>query len=514
MDLQQTIEATFIRPPSTQNDVQKAENRNDRSRDEDRGLDNRFDDDLHAELSREAQRQREAQDEALRAAQARRARQAGTTEETVPAPEASETPAQAASTSPEETEHADTGEHSKGSNTSGEENGSEQHASDDNPNADENTAATTSAGEDAEQSVESPAKESTAEPQPVSDLAARLAANTTAKAAQSSVQQASTNAIDPATVAALNNIQATAQNQVGMQSGITVTVPQETQVTLNPISMTPGQAAMQGKTNTTAQTANNGTAQTGETISADVQAALSKNASGMGDAVRQSAEGQQNQNAQFKLDVTQLTMSAQDLGLQAPTNMSAATAASAIQVTDSIAPQIDMSGTSNNVSGIDSLRLSSDTTTQTQLTRAAPQQMARPAAEQIAIQVNKNLDKGVNKFEIKLNPAELGRVEVKMEVGFDGRMQATVAVERAETLQLLQRDSHALERALQDAGLKTDENSLSFTLKDQGNGNGTGDGDGKGVADNGPEDVEELTTENIVQSLRHPLGQGVLDIRA
>jgi len=44
-------------------------------------------------------------------------------------------------------------------------------------------------------------------------------------------------------------------------------------------------------------------------------------------------------------------------------------------------------------------------------------------------------------------------------------VKAIVSIERPETFELLQRDARGLEKALQDAGLKTDSNSLSFNLK-------------------------------------------------
>ncbi len=54
---------------------------------------------------------------------------------------------------------------------------------------------------------------------------------------------------------------------------------------------------------------------------------------------------------------------------------------------------------------------------------------------------------------------------MKLDIAGDGRAKAMVLAERPETLELLQRDSRVLERALQDAGLKTDHNSLSFDLQ-------------------------------------------------
>ena len=79
---------------------------------------------------------------------------------------------------------------------------------------------------------------------------------------------------------------------------------------------------------------------------------------------------------------------------------------------------------------------------------------------------------------MNLKPASLGNISVDLEIGPDNRLIAVIAADRPETLELMQRDARALERALNDAGLKTDSGSLSFSLRgDGGNGDGTG---GKG----------------------------------
>lgn len=85
----------------------------------------------------------------------------------------------------------------------------------------------------------------------------------------------------------------------------------------------------------------------------------------------------------------------------------------------------------------------------------------------IAVNIAQHASQGVNKFELRLDPPELGRIEVKMEMASDGKVTAHIAAERAETLDLLQRDARALERALNETGLSADRDSLSFSLKDQ-----------------------------------------------
>ena len=88
----------------------------------------------------------------------------------------------------------------------------------------------------------------------------------------------------------------------------------------------------------------------------------------------------------------------------------------------------------------------------------------------IALQIARNLQKGVNRFDIRLDPAEMGRIDVRMEVKKDGHVAAHLTVERPETLDLLQRDARALQQALNDAGLQANADSLNFSLRDQGGG--------------------------------------------
>jgi flagellar hook-length control protein FliK len=74
---------------------------------------------------------------------------------------------------------------------------------------------------------------------------------------------------------------------------------------------------------------------------------------------------------------------------------------------------------------------------------------------------------GRNRFEIRLDPPELGRIDVRLDVDSSGNVTSRLVVERAETLDVLRRDAPELQRALQDAGLKTSDNGLQFTLRDQ-----------------------------------------------
>jgi len=74
---------------------------------------------------------------------------------------------------------------------------------------------------------------------------------------------------------------------------------------------------------------------------------------------------------------------------------------------------------------------------------------------------------GATQFDIRLDPPELGRIAVRLDVDRDGQVTSHVTVDRADTLQLLQSQQPQLERALEQAGLKTADNGLQFTLRDQ-----------------------------------------------
>ncbi|WP_116654791.1 flagellar hook-length control protein FliK [Pelagibacterium sediminicola] len=88
----------------------------------------------------------------------------------------------------------------------------------------------------------------------------------------------------------------------------------------------------------------------------------------------------------------------------------------------------------------------------------------------IAVEIARSIQNGVSRFEIRLNPPELGRVDVRIEMDNSGNVVARLAVERSETLDLLQRDQRALERALLDAGLDGGKTDLEFSLQQDNGG--------------------------------------------
>jgi len=90
--------------------------------------------------------------------------------------------------------------------------------------------------------------------------------------------------------------------------------------------------------------------------------------------------------------------------------------------------------------------------------------LSQNVVDQINVKISKALQAGSDRISVQLKPAELGRVDVKMELGHDGRVLAIVTADNKDTLDLLRRDAGELQRALQDAGMQLDSSDLSFNL--------------------------------------------------
>ena len=104
-------------------------------------------------------------------------------------------------------------------------------------------------------------------------------------------------------------------------------------------------------------------------------------------------------------------------------------------------------------------------------TAVAPSAVAQAAVplDALAVHIARKFESGESRFEIRLDPAGLGKLDISMTVDHDGRVQAVLRAERPETLDLLQRDARVLENQLRQTGLNVDSNSLNFSLG-QGNG--------------------------------------------
>ncbi len=129
-------------------------------------------------------------------------------------------------------------------------------------------------------------------------------------------------------------------------------------------------------------------------------------------------------------------------------------------------------------------------------------QRAAPAAAQVGREIIRRFDGGNTSFELRLDPAELGRVEVRMEVTRDHRVTAVITADNPQALTELARNARELEQQLQSAGLQLSDNGLSFDLRQGSHG---GDAD---QASNGGRGVggEETPAEQQQAPVARPIG--------
>lgn len=87
---------------------------------------------------------------------------------------------------------------------------------------------------------------------------------------------------------------------------------------------------------------------------------------------------------------------------------------------------------------------------------------------------------GSNHFEIRLDPGDLGRIDVSLDIDKErGTVMAHLVVDRVETLALLQRDTGSLQQALSQAGLDASEANINVSLRSDTQSGGRG-ADGQG----------------------------------
>ena len=92
----------------------------------------------------------------------------------------------------------------------------------------------------------------------------------------------------------------------------------------------------------------------------------------------------------------------------------------------------------------------------------------------VALEIAANVKSGKSSFEIRLDPADLGRIDVRVQIDQNGQVTSHLTVEKPETLSMLRQDAPQLQQALSDAGLKTDSGGLQFSLRDQSSGQNSG----------------------------------------
>ena len=146
--------------------------------------------------------------------------------------------------------------------------------------------------------------------------------------------------------------------------------------------------------------------------------------------------------------------------------------------------------------------------------------MPTGATDQVAVQLQHSAKDGNGTISMQLRPEELGRIDVKLNIDQQGVVNATITADRPQTLELLQRDSHHLEKALQDAGLQTDSGSLNFNLRGEtGQGSnqqgyqGDGNRSGRPPPELAARATDSPTPDVAVVTRRYQVATGRIDVR-
>ncbi|OSQ43741.1 flagellar hook-length control protein FliK [Thalassospira alkalitolerans] len=167
------------------------------------------------------------------------------------------------------------------------------------------------------------------------------------------------------------------------------------------------------------------------------------------------------------------------------------------------------------LTGNSSLTQSNSTGQTAQTARNAPAQQVQ---QQVAVHIRNAASEGVDKISVQLRPEHLGRVDVKLEIGHDGRVQGVIQADTRETLDLLRQDSRALQQALKDAGLNADSQSFTFEQRNQG-GQGQDSNDSSRMANKSgstPDEGDVLTGAELAEHVAIGYGinpNGLVDIR-
>lgn len=99
--------------------------------------------------------------------------------------------------------------------------------------------------------------------------------------------------------------------------------------------------------------------------------------------------------------------------------------------------------------------------------------LSREVAEKIQVNITQSAIKGVDEIEIQLKPEILGKLDIKLHIGKDGKLQAHIVASNEQALEILRRDVNILEDAFGKAGYQLDDNSLSFSYRGDSGHNGS-----------------------------------------
>jgi flagellar hook-length control protein FliK len=97
---------------------------------------------------------------------------------------------------------------------------------------------------------------------------------------------------------------------------------------------------------------------------------------------------------------------------------------------------------------------------------------ADKAAREMGLEIARRVSSGGEELVIRLDPGELGRINIRMAVNEHGQLRAVVAADAPAVLEALRSDISELNRALEQAGVRTDSQSFRFDRGGSGDSGG------------------------------------------
>ena len=139
-------------------------------------------------------------------------------------------------------------------------------------------------------------------------------------------------------------------------------------------------------------------------------------------------------------------------------------------------------------------------------------ELPEETADQIYLKIRQAVTENKDHITLRLQPAELGRLDIRMQIDAEGRTQMLITADNRDTFEMLQRDIRGLERTLHEAGLKTDSDSLQFDLKegDQQAGHEAA-GEHAGTGTDGEHRMDESETAEAEASATEELAEVEID---
>jgi flagellar hook-length control protein FliK len=134
------------------------------------------------------------------------------------------------------------------------------------------------------------------------------------------------------------------------------------------------------------------------------------------------------------------------------------------------APQTQTVSNSVDNASLSALATAPVTTQAVIQTQTAAAATSAAIVSQIATQVAKSVDGKSTRFDITLDPAGLGQVNVKVEIGAQGQVTAQLSFDNAHTAAEAKSQAGQLQQALEQAGFNIAQGGLSFDVSGQGAG--------------------------------------------